>query len=138
MKKPKSEQDVFNMVVKHFAKQGRPSKGLIANGYNGQNEIGCAYRGSNGCMCAAGIFLPDNIAKHHEGMSIGYVIDSYEELKHLKPFEPLLMELQQIHDEARDLEDLKGQLTALATSNDNIIDASAIDKIKKWDTISLL
>ena len=46
-----SEQQVFDYVVEHLYKQGKPS---MSNGK-------CAYRGENGLKCAAGILISDDV-----------------------------------------------------------------------------
>ena len=48
--KDATEQGVFDQVVNHLRKQGVQSR----------NHLGCAYRGGNGLMCAAGCLIADD------------------------------------------------------------------------------
>ncbi|HXP50958.1 MAG TPA: hypothetical protein VN922_13445 [Bacteroidia bacterium] len=51
-----TKQEIFDKVAPHLVRQGRQS--ILDNG----SGI-CAYRGSNGLMCAVGVLIPDN---HYE------------------------------------------------------------------------
>lgn len=67
-----SAQRVFDMSVNHLRKQKARSMSP-----GGPNEYPvCAYRGEQGMMCAAGIFLNDRDAKLCEGKSWDWLADN--------------------------------------------------------------
>lgn len=47
-----TEQEIFDTVARHLLTQGKKSIGV---------EGGCAYRGKEGCKCAAGCLIPDDL-----------------------------------------------------------------------------
>jgi hypothetical protein len=56
-----TEQETFNTVVLFLRKQFAKSTFLTED-----NNLSCAYRGDNGCKCAAGCLIPDNL--YHQSM----------------------------------------------------------------------
>ena len=52
MHKLPSAQEVFDLVVEHLFKQGRPA-------YDGNQ--GCRYRTHDGLRCAVGVLIPDDL-----------------------------------------------------------------------------
>lgn len=68
---------------------------LLAQNLRSMNHHGkCAYRGYDGRKCAVGIFVSDEWAEAHEGLSI----NSTNAPDDLRPHLPLLSWLQAIHD----------------------------------------
>lgn len=65
-----SQQEIFNIVVKQFAKQNWQ---ISANDY--EFDIICKYR-SQGCQCAIGALIPDLIANESDNLNIN--LSSYE------------------------------------------------------------
>lgn len=47
-------QSVFDFVVRFLRRQGRPST-------SGEGSDDCMYRGRDGCRCAAGCLIPDDL-----------------------------------------------------------------------------
>lgn len=95
-------QTLFDTVAKHLLDQGR--RAMAANASN------CAYRSEDGCKCAVGVLIPDDVYdKSMEGMGIARLVDILDELEmpqalaqfiktELEPHLPLLMSLQSVHD----------------------------------------
>lgn len=89
--KPKSQQEVFDLVVNHLREQGCKSIG--------ENGV-CLYRGSNGTKCAVGVLIPDNLyILEMEGKSILELKTKYYYLRPRLYHSKLLMELQRVHDD---------------------------------------
>lgn len=69
-------QELFNTVVRHLHKQGRPAMAfypiaVLTN--EPTNQFGCAYRGDNGNMCAVGCLIKDEFyRKELEGESLSH------------------------------------------------------------------
>lgn len=91
-------QDLFEAVVRHLAQQGRQAIGV--NGW-------CAYRGSNGAMCAIGCLIPDSLYDPRvEGLDVTGLIDmaAVDNLgvlgRLMEKYGSLLGELQGLHDDA--------------------------------------
>lgn len=51
-------QEVFDFVVNHLYKQGRPALHNITN-HGGDGSVKCAYRSQDGLTCAVGCLLTD-------------------------------------------------------------------------------
>ncbi|MEN7527880.1 hypothetical protein [Cupriavidus sp. DL-D2] len=110
-------QVLFNTVAKHLMVQGRRA---MAN--QGQT---CAYRSADGCKCAVGVLIPDELYDvHMEGLSIARMLDQLDELElpaplaqfiknDLEPHLHLLMALQAAHDGLTP-EDWAGELRRIA------------------------
>lgn len=81
-----TKQEVFDYVTNHLLTQNKKST----------NGAYCAYRGKNGCKCAAGCLIDDNeYISQIEGFSWFRAI---EILKCSSSHSELIMELQNIHD----------------------------------------
>ena len=82
-------QEVFDQIVNHLYTQGVPSitEGPLAV---------CKYRGPNGLMCAAGIFLSDEQAERFENRPWVYVANGLEKGSHSE----LIRHCQSAHDDA--------------------------------------
>ena len=84
-------QEVFDASAKHILAQGRPSiepdSGL------------CLYRCDDGRMCAAGIFISDDVyrAEYHEEQSWGHLVSLYP-AEFPYQHHDLIMALQEAHD----------------------------------------
>jgi hypothetical protein len=92
--KPKSNQDVFDEVLKAIRKQKYIQS-------NDDSKGVCLYRGPNGLRCAAGHMIPNSLYKvQMEGKSVGRLKVIYPEIA--KYFEnvggDLLVDLQMAHD----------------------------------------
>jgi hypothetical protein len=91
-------QRMFNRVVRHLRKQGKPA---VRNG-------DCLYRTPDGLSCAAGCLIPNRLyTPEYENKSMTLVLDTDEKLlKHLDRLynvkdtktRELLKELQIAHD----------------------------------------
>ena len=87
-----SSQEIFNLVVEHLFKQGRPA-------YDGVQ--GCMYRTHDGLRCAVGVLIPDDLYdKAFESNQSNFVIQKLldADLADWREHEDLLMRLQSIHD----------------------------------------
>lgn len=90
----RTAREIFDHVKQHLLTQNVRS--TLGNGL-------CAYRGENGCKCAIGCLIPDEVYKPEiEGSSIRVLLDYKllpEELhRELVPHESLLDRLQTVHD----------------------------------------
>jgi len=88
-----THQEAFDKVAVHLIKQGEKSL----------NDGGCAYRGCNGKMCAAGVFIPDNVYNKDrmEERLIGDFWNEYPDLYRqfsFDEYERFLERMQHIHD----------------------------------------
>lgn len=63
-----SKQETFDIVAKHLLTQNQKSMAVV----DADPNLVCAYRGNNGCKCAAGILIPD--AKYDPAMENGIII----------------------------------------------------------------
>lgn len=100
-------QEIFNTVVRHLHKQGKPSKGkhLIAR-FNGDplEQTVCAYRGSDGGMCAVGCLIKNefyNVKLEGESstnMEVQAMVESSLGIELTEPMVDLLRDLQECHD----------------------------------------
>ena len=103
-----TNQDVFDAVVEHLAIQGRQSLTAAET---------CGYRGSGGDKCAVGVLIPDGIYEQDlEGEHVKKIIKNHPKIK--KIFSgvsiPLLMQLQQIHDDKNNWQSKSPFLTKAA------------------------
>jgi hypothetical protein len=75
-KKISGLQKLFNKIVRHIHKQGKPA-------LNGSE---CAYRGDNGTRCAIGSVLPNKLYKKQmEGKSVNGLLEDHPNvLNHFK------------------------------------------------------
>ena len=82
------EQQVFDAVVTHLYTQGKPS--VSENG-------DCCYRSPDGLMCAAGIFLEDDVALKNQSATWRGIVDSgLAKENHIE----LINNCQSAHDDA--------------------------------------
>ena len=121
------QQEIFDTVVRHLAKQGKPAMNAVGK---------CLYRGPDGTKCAVGFLIPDDIYvpemdQGSLGMLLG-VVELISKFKTLPDFfrinTSLLSELQAVHDhqpqDAWNRNDLVEQLHILAERyelNDTVI-----------------
>lgn len=63
-----SPQETFDTVASHLLTQNRKSTSFVTR----SARIMCAYRGDEGCKCAAGVLIPDN--KYDPYMEGGNVV----------------------------------------------------------------
>lgn len=96
-----NQQEIFNAVVKHMARQGAPAK----------SEDGtCSYRGAEKdgkqTSCAVGCLIPDDMYLEEMEANTIYTLLRYAEAYNIKLPEhitdpantPLLRQLQKVHD----------------------------------------
>lgn len=84
-----SEQDIFDHMVQHLARQGK--KSIVGTK--------CKYRGPENTACAAGACIPDQLySEAFEGKRISYLLDYYPALTYLRDYQLLLTKLQRLHD----------------------------------------
>jgi hypothetical protein len=91
-------QEIFDTVVRHLARQGRPS--LKFDPQTGKPS-GCVYRGPDKTMCAVGVLLHDDEYRpifDLDGLSVFILFDRGYLPKRLHPHYSLLDDLQQAHD----------------------------------------
>lgn len=103
-----SAQEIFNKVVAHLLKQGRPAR----------EENRCRYRTTDGLSCAVGCLIPDELySPSFEGKSARKVIRELYARGRADWYEhrDLLNELQWAHDENCPLEDGSFDLNVLRT-----------------------
>lgn len=93
-----NQQEIFDKVATHLIAQGEQSLGYwAAKAGSGQ---GCAYRGVDGTMCAAGCLIPDDeYAPEFEGMPWDCIAQEVPSFANA-PFEVhhLISSLQGVHD----------------------------------------
>lgn len=101
-----NRQEAFNIVYLGLAAQG--FRQSIVNGT-------CMYRGHGGRKCAAGLVIPDALyGPTMEGKSIDIVIDHTRGLGHFRRLIPILRDLQVIHDENDNPEEMRAELERMA------------------------
>lgn len=101
-------QQIFDRIAKRAAD---PRKAL-----DDSDDVSCMYRSrrDSKLKCFAGVFISDKKYRvFMERKNIGDVIEEFD-LKSLRPFKPLVMELQSIHD-TRDPAEWHDWLTRLAS-----------------------
>lgn len=124
-----TEQEVFDFVVNHLAKQGRMS----FNDVTGR----CAYRDPDGNKCAAGCLIPDDkYSKLLEGFNWRKVSEILRTPSYLTP---LIQALQQAHDSAPTQDRSNKFMMGYSTSIDAALrrvareyklDATSVDNFK--------
>ena len=92
MHKLPSTQEIFNLVVEHLFKQGRPA-------YDGSQ--GCMYRTHDGLRCAVGVLIPDDFYEpafetNQAATVIQELFDA--DLADWREHKYLLNALQMVHD----------------------------------------
>lgn len=64
-----NQQEIFDKVATHLITQGKQSLCYWRQTEWSQPDLGCAYRGDDGTMCAAGCLIPDDeYSRAFEGM----------------------------------------------------------------------
>ena len=87
-----TKQKVFDYVVNFLVKQGKPS----ISTYNNED---CQYYSDDGKRCAVGcLILPEEYDQEWDSDLAAYDIIT-DKIPRLKPFDDILYELQQLHDE---------------------------------------
>lgn len=115
-------QGIFDRVVSHLAKQGRPA-------YHSQG--GCLYRTPEGLSCAVGCLIPDSVYKFSmEGMSILGLIEAEYIKMELDGTTELIFALQRAHDQAKSKDDLISRLTHIACEFS--LKSRAVRSITTW------
>lgn len=83
-------QQVFDTVLNGIRAQGKASV---------DSKGDCMYRGIDGCKCAAGLLIPDEVYDPKmETVSAPQIISLYEGLSHLKEHSRLIDAMQYAHD----------------------------------------
>jgi hypothetical protein len=83
-------QAIFDTVVAHLGKQGRPA-------INTENS--CLYRGPDGTKCAVGFLLKDKQYKPEmEGRDVNGLVNNFKVPAFFSKNEELLHRLQRAHD----------------------------------------
>ena len=88
-----NQQEIFDKVATHLIAQGKQSLMI-------SNDEACAYRGTNGNMCAAGCLIPDDeYSPEFEGMPWDCIAQEVPSFANA-PFEVhhLISSLQTVHD----------------------------------------
>lgn len=92
------KQEVFNTVAKHLFAQGKRSMKSDSVGLEY-----CVYRAPDGCMCAVGAILPDELYNPtmDEGYGLSRLMESFHEVRDFFGFEnkSFLTALQVAHDD---------------------------------------
>ena len=85
-------QEIFDTVVEHLRRQGCKSE---------TPDLGsCLYRGPEGRKCAVGILIKDeDYTWRMEAIQVPSLLNNFPKLDYLKPHLPLLVRLQDIHDQ---------------------------------------
>ncbi|MBB3227033.1 hypothetical protein FHW69_001634 [Luteibacter sp. Sphag1AF] len=115
-------QEIFDQVASHLLTQGRQSLSAQVDG-------GCAYRGTDGCRCAAGCLISDD--EYRPGMESRTWVDVYRIFKTL-PYAgtatiDLIDVLQTVHDACEPYE-WREELRSVAKSyglSDKVLEAFA-------------
>ena len=93
-KKLSTAQEVFDYVVRGIVKQGRPAIRDVGNS--------CGFRVNSKkygrLKCAAGMLLTDAEAQYTTGLSWNGLISAKLRPERLAPFDLLIVQLQQAHD----------------------------------------
>lgn len=86
-----SAQEIFNKIVTHLRKQGKPAM---------EKPYGtCFYRTAEGLQCAVGCLIPDSVySPKMEYTAASGMIPLYPELSNLIPHIDLLEDMQNVHD----------------------------------------
>ena len=87
-------QKMFDHIVSHLVKQGKPSVHIDNKG-----RRACMYRSPDGCMCAAGAVIPDEYyLESFEGWNISNPLGYGKVRDLLGDYRVLLTDLQHVHD----------------------------------------
>lgn len=112
-----SEQEIFDIVVKHLLKQMNKSEKKCSSGH-----MLCLYRSPEGLKCAVGALIPDSLYKeefddqgYENGLDIEGMIIDYDLFD--KKYENFLKKLQNIHDNCN-VEQWRAELSDLADEYD--------------------
>jgi hypothetical protein len=129
-------QDLFDCAVEHLARQKKQAA-VWDDRFKDSKVIACRYRTEDGCACVVGHVLPDDVYDPAmEGQIVYRIVEDYPGLpewfreKNLLGF---LDQLQDLHDTAKSMTDLKDGLENIAA--DYRLDRGAIDGIKKFDVL---
>lgn len=123
-------EEVFTIVSNHLIKQNKKSflskeqiseiKERLGEKSIPDEEIGCAYRGANGCKCAIGVLIPDDeYLPEMEGeipIALHRIVKNHELKELLNKHAYLLFDLQGIHDNL-EVKDWKKALAKYAKEN---------------------
>ncbi len=96
-----SLQETFDQVAIHLALQGCKSTSVFKVTGADRTKRQCAYRGDNGCKCAAGVLIPDEQYRPElEGASATVVFEGFESIRRGtgSPWIFLIDGLQNAHD----------------------------------------
>ncbi len=115
----KTEQEIFDYVCQHLAKQGRSAVD--------QGGL-CRYRMEDGRMCAVGCLLTDEEAERTgEGAGVSKALLPAR----LEPHRKFLKKLQEAHDVFDSKLGLCTKLSLIA--QEHYLSPSAIELIKEWN-----
>ena len=104
-----TKQETFDTVVAHLRRQGQKSEFGFGN-----KNIGCAYRGENGLVCAAGCLIPDALySPKLEGTAVAEDSEPGELIISLGHNVQLVRDLQDVHDKYP-VDGWEGELSAVA------------------------
>lgn len=125
-----TEQEIFDAVCAHLARQQRPAVDVV-----GADRM-CVYHASDGCKCAVGCLIPDALyVPEIEGLSLSdAAVIGEPELGQLLPFivdhGGLLNDLQVAHDTAENAVSLRRMLKVTAKARG--LKADAADTVQAW------
>ena len=119
-------QEIYDSVCLHLIKQGKPALGPVPMYINASNNTSiCMYRTPDGCKCAFGHLIPDDLYDPkmenkqavqviEEWPKVGIALDIYFDLNQ-KPSDKLLLVtmLQRVHDHSTTGAGLKQRLIVL-------------------------
>ena len=123
-----TNQEVFDTVCEHLAKQGRRAR-------DGSPQNYCCYRAPDGAKCAVGCLIPDDLYEVEmdgSGYSVAPLLDHFPKFRKLFEGvdEYLLMRLQIAHDRSENLSDLHVNL--IDTAERLQLSADKVALIERW------
>lgn len=127
-----TNQEIYDKVCDHFAKQGRQSVDAVDNA--------CMLRGDNGTSCAVGCLIADEDydpkMEMRMGNGVGMFFDDYpdvaKKIGNTKENIELLDALQTAHDFAKNRDNIVGRLMEIAYRFG--LTNGPEQAIVKWDT----
>lgn len=124
-----TEQEVFDTVVRHLAKQGGKAMEFIPNEEFGGGQTKCCYRTKGGASCSIGCLIPDSeYDPSLEGHGVAYLSEVDKLPASLKKYRlELLRGLQRAHDMSVTGVDLRNQLHYVAAGFS--LDTSVLDSV---------
>ncbi len=121
-----TNQEIFDKVAAHLLKQGKRALRSC------DDSVSCAYRAPDGCMCAVGCVIPDELYEggfEHHG--VRFVLEESPELNRLLGGSELLLNyLQRIHD-CEDVQKWPSLLKACAARPNIKLSSAVVDTCER-------